>query len=154
MCFTVVFLEIIPKTIWNCIIACFNPLIRKHVTHAMYTNAMDTCLEYKKKTNPLSSVGWMVKDMSEWLMLDLLKNCCNCFLLSLDNKYLNEHTIYYNFSFLIEKSFWNLSSLLHNLTYLSLSDSFLFLSTFSVFLKGSITTFSEGLLKSFFLANF
>ena len=50
-------------------------------------------------------------------MLDLLKDCCNCFLLSLVKKNLNEHIMYYNFSFLIEKSFRNLSSLLHNLIY-------------------------------------
>ena len=50
-------------------------------------------------------------------MLDLLKDCYNCFLLSLIEKDLNEPIIYYNFSFLIEKSFWNLSSLLHNLTH-------------------------------------
>ena len=43
--------------------------------------------------------------------------------------------MYYNCSFLIQKSFIKLSSLLHNLTYLSLFNSFLFLNTFSVFLK-------------------
>ena len=49
--------------------------------------------------------------------------------------HLNGHIIYHNFSFLIEQSFWNLSSLL--LSYLSLWNSFLLsvLSTFSVFLK-------------------
>ena len=36
-------------------------------------------------------------------MLDLLKDCCNCFLLSLVKKHLNELIRYYNFSFLIEK---------------------------------------------------
>ena len=36
-------------------------------------------------------------------MLDLLKDCCNCFLLSLVKKHLNEHIMYYNFSFLIKK---------------------------------------------------
>ena len=50
-------------------------------------------------------------------------------------KHLNQHIIYHNYSFLIEKSFWNLSNLLHNLTYLLLLNSFLFLGTFSVFLK-------------------
>ena len=50
-------------------------------------------------------------------MLDLLKDCYNCFLLSLIEKHLNKPNIYYNFQFLIEKSFWNLSSLLHSLTY-------------------------------------
>ena len=37
-------------------------------------------------------------------MLDLLNDCCNCFLLSLIEKHLNE-PIMYNFSFLIERSF-------------------------------------------------
>ena len=52
-------------------------------------------------------------------------------------KHLNVRSIYYNVPFLIVKSFWNLSSLLHNLTYLSLLNSFLLLvlSTFHVFLK-------------------
>ena len=68
-------------------------------------------------------------------MLDLLKDCCNYFLLSLVKNHLNEHKIYCNFWFLIEKSFRNLSSLLRNLTYLSLLNSFLFLSRFSVSLK-------------------
>ena len=43
-------------------------------------------------------------------MLDLLKDCCNCFLLSLIEKHLNEPIIYYNFSFPIKKRFGNLSS--------------------------------------------
>ena len=68
-------------------------------------------------------------------MLDLLKDYRNCFLLSLVKNHLNEHKIYCNFWFLIEKSFRNLSSLLRNLTYLSLLNSFLFLSRFSVSLK-------------------
>ena len=51
-------------------------------------------------------------------------------------KHLNTHSIYYSILFLNEKSFWNLSSLLHNLTYLSLLKSFLlfFLIT-SLFLQ-------------------
>ena len=56
-------------------------------------------------------------------MLNLLKDCYNCFLLSLVKRYLNKHIIYYNLPFLIEKTFLNISSLLHNLTYLSLLDS-------------------------------
>ena len=36
-------------------------------------------------------------------MLDLLKDCCNCFVLSSIEKHLNEPIIYYNFSFLIVK---------------------------------------------------
>ena len=55
-------------------------------------------------------------------MLDLLKDCYNW-------------ACNYNLSFLIEKCFWNLSSLLHILIYLSLLNSFLFLSTFYIFLK-------------------
>ena len=81
-------------------------------------------------------------------MLDLLKDCCNCFLLSLVKKHLNEHIMYYNFSFLIEKSFGNLSSLLHKLIQLSLLNSFLFLSTFSVSLK-SLSSFRRFAYKSF-----
>ena len=54
------------------------------------------------------------------------------------NEHLNVRSIYYIVSCLIEKSFWNLPSLLHNLTYLSLLNSFLLLvlSTFPLFLKG------------------
>ena len=66
-------------------------------------------------------------------MLDLLKDSFNCFLLSLIEKHLNQPLIYYNLSFLIEKSFWNLSSLLHHLT--NVLNFFLFISTFSVFLN-------------------
>ena len=98
-------LEIIPKTIWNCIIAFFVLLVTKHVTH-------------------------LVK------------------------KYQNEHIICYTFLFLIEKSFWKMSSLLHYLTYLSLLNSFLLLSTFSVFMKNLNNFFSDGLFTSFFLADF
>ena len=36
-------------------------------------------------------------------MLDLLRDCYNCFLLCLVKKRLNEHIICYNFSVLIEK---------------------------------------------------
>ena len=50
-------------------------------------------------------------------------------------KHRNEYIIYNNSSFLIEKWFLNLPSLLHNLTYLSLLNSFLPLRTFSVFLR-------------------
>ena len=56
-------------------------------------------------------------------MLKLLQDCCNCLLLSLIKEYLNKHIIYYNLPFLTEKGFWNTSSLLQNLTYLSLLDS-------------------------------
>ena len=46
VCIAVLLLEIIPKTIWNCIIAVFDHLSEKHVRHATYINAMVTCLEY------------------------------------------------------------------------------------------------------------
>ena len=39
------FLEIISKIIWTCIIAFFGLLIRKHVTQAICLNTMATCLE-------------------------------------------------------------------------------------------------------------
>ena len=42
MCLAISFLKIILKIIWNVISAFFGPLIRKHVTYAMYTNAMAT----------------------------------------------------------------------------------------------------------------
>ena len=45
-CFTVLFLEIILKTIWNCIIVFFDTLIRKRITYAMYTKAIATYLEH------------------------------------------------------------------------------------------------------------
>ena len=70
-------------------------------------------------------------------------DCYNCFLPSLIKRHLNEHIIYRHFSFLIQKSFLNLLSLLHNLTYLPLLDSFLFLSTFSVFLKSLNNNFFQ-----------
>ena len=38
-------------------------------------------------------------------MVDLLKDCYNCFLLPLIEKHLNEPIIYYNFSFLLRKAF-------------------------------------------------
>ena len=66
-------------------------------------------------------------------ILDLLKDSFNCFLLFLIEKHLNQPIIYYNLSFLIEKGFWNLSSLLHHLT--NVLNFFLFISTFSVFLN-------------------
>ena len=98
-------LEIIPKTIWNCIIAFFVLLVTKHVTH-------------------------LVK------------------------KYQNEHIICYTFLFLIEKSFWKMSSLLHYLTYLSLLNSFLLLSTFSVFMKNLNNFFFRWLIYKFLLSRF
>ena len=63
-------------------------------------------------------------------MLDLLKNYCNWFLKSSKwTKNLLQFFICY------WKNFRNLSSLLRSLTYLSLLNSFLFLSRFSVSLK-------------------
>ena len=67
-------------------------------------------------------------------MLNLLKDCCNCFLLSLVKKHLNEHIIYCNFSFLIGKSFRDFIKFITQL-YSLLLNSFLFLSRFSVSLK-------------------
>ena len=49
-------------------------------------------------------------------------------------KYLIKHIIYYSFSFLNEKIFWNFSRFFNLLTYLLLLNS-LFLSIFFVFLK-------------------
>ena len=80
-------------------------------------------------------------------MLNLLKDCYKCFLLSLVKRYLNKLIVYYNLPFLIQKSFRNKSSLLHNLTCLSLSGP-------GFWIQVSISTFSEGLLKSLFLADF
>ena len=71
-------------------------------------------------------------------------------------KHLNVHSNYYNVSFLIEKSFWNLSSLLHNLTYLSLLHSFLLLvlSTFPIFLNSLNNYFFRWLAYKSLLAEF
>ena len=74
-------------------------------------------------------------------MLDLLKDCCNCFLLSLVKKHLNEHIIYYNFLFLNEKSFRNLLSLLHDLIYRF--ELIFILRRFSVYLKSLNNFFSR-----------
>ena len=88
-------------------------------------------------------------------MLDLLKDCYICFLLlSLVKKHLNEHIIYYSFLFRIEKIFRNLSSLLHNLTYLSILNSFLFLSAFSIFLKSLNNHFFRWLVYKSLLSRF
>ena len=43
------------------------------------------------------------------LMLDLLKNCCKCFLLSLVKKHLNEHIIYYRIMCCIPGTWHNFS---------------------------------------------
>ena len=78
-------------------------------------------------------------------MLDLLKDCYLCFLLSLVKKYLNSHIIYHSLSFFIEKSF------LHSLVYILFlfTLSFLFLSTFSVFLKSLNNYFYISFASSF-----
>ena len=74
-------------------------------------------------------------------MLDLLKDYCNCFLLSLVKKHLNKHTI---FHFLLKNvlktSLLSLLSLLSLFKFITqsclpLQNSFLFLSRFSVSLK-------------------
>ena len=41
-----------------------DPLIRKHVTHAMCTNATATCLDYKKK-NWVAHINWLNGKKSE-----------------------------------------------------------------------------------------
>ena len=71
-------------------------------------------------------------------------------------KHLNVRSVYYNVSFLSEKSFWNLSSLLHNLTYLSPLNSFLLLvlSTFHVFLKNFNNYFFRWLVYKSLLEEF
>ena len=76
-------------------------------------------------------------------------------------KHLNVRSVYYNVSFLSEKSFWNLSNLLHNFTSLSLLSSFLLLvlsTLFHVFLKSRNNYFfrwfaHESLLEEFYCYN-
>ena len=76
-------------------------------------------------------------------MLDLLKYCCNCFLVSLVKK---------NFHLVLKKL---LETYLQNLIYLWLLNSFLFLSRFSVFLKSpAVTTFSNWFLYKSCLSRF
>ena len=87
---------------------------------------------YEQLYNRTSLVATSEKYEYTVYMLDLLKDCYKCFFLSLIEKHWNEPIIYYNFSFVIEKSFWNLISLLHSLTYHFL---LLFSSTFSVVLN-------------------
>ena len=65
-------------------------------------------------------------------MLDLIKYCYNCFLLSLIQKHVNELQFFISNR---EKFSKLIKLILHNLTYLSLLYSFLFSSTFSIFLK-------------------
>ena len=92
-------------------------------------------------------------EMYEYItyMLDLLKVSNNCLIFSLIEKHPNEPIIiYHNFSFLTEKSFWNLSSLLHNLT--NVLNLFLFISTF--FCLPQWLFFSDGLLTSLLSAYF
>ena len=71
-------------------------------------------------------------------MLDLLKDCCNCFLLSLVKKHLNEHIIYWIYNLILR--------LVQFLTqsYLSLLNSFLFLSRFSFSLQSLNNYFFRG----------
>ena len=66
-------------------------------------------------------------------MLDLLKNCCNWYLFSLIKNHLNEHKIYCNFWFLIEKL---LETYQVYYAVLLITSEFIFiLSRFSVSLK-------------------
>ena len=68
-------------------------------------------------------------------MLDILKDCHNCFLLSLIEKHLNEPIIYYNF--LLRKDFETYQVYY---TILLLLNLFLFLITFSVFFNDFFQT--------------
>ena len=67
VCLVVLFLEIIAKTIWNCIISFFDPLVRKR--HACNVHKpygyMPWVLE---KTGSLSLIRWTDKNVSEWLL--------------------------------------------------------------------------------------
>ena len=77
--------------------------------------------------------------MSDWLLsyskwLDSLKACYNG-VFCLVKKISIEHIIYYNFSFFIEKSFWNLSSFITEFYLLLFWDSLLLLTTFFYFPK-------------------
>ena len=80
-------------------------------------------------------------------MLNLPKDCCNYFLLSLLKKHLNEHAIYYSFSFLIEKVS-ETYQLYYRILFMLLN-SFLFLSRFSVSLKNLNHFFRRFAHKSF-----
>ena len=62
-------------------------------------------------------------------MVDLLKDCYNCFLLSLIEKHLNEPISYYNFSFFYWEKFLKLIKFITK-SYLLLLNLLLFLSTF------------------------
>ena len=76
-----------------------------------------------------------------WLLIleTIPKAIWNCIIVnSLIRKHtrnLNEHIIYYNFSFLIEQIFWNLSTLLQNLAYCFWIHFTVVLSTFSILPK-------------------
>ena len=83
---------------------------------------------------PKKTSGWLLL-LIESVNARFNQVISKSFLFSLVKKYLNEHIIYYNFSFIIEKSFWNLSILLDNFTYLPLLGSLFFLRTFFIFLK-------------------
>ena len=69
-------------------------------------------------------------------MLDLLKDCCNCFLLSLVKKHLNKHIIYCIYNLII--SYWKkFKKLIKFITILFIAFEFifLFLGRFSFSLK-------------------
>ena len=139
VCLVVLFPEIIPKTIRNLHHSFFWSAQQK-ARHACNLHKRSGYMPWVlEKTGLLILIGWMIKNMSEWLLMVVysrfIQGLLQLFLLCLVKTYLNEHIIYYNFSLLIKESFWNLSRLLHNLTYLSHLDSFLILSTFYVFLK-------------------
>ena len=59
-------------------------------------------------------------------MLDLLKDCCNCFLLSLVKKHLNKHIIYCIYNLII--SYWKkFKKLIKFITILFISFEFIFI---------------------------
>ena len=73
-------------------------------------------LSTRKKTGPLTLIEWIVKAYEYTVNARFTQGLMQ--LLSFVKKHLNEHIMYYNFSFLIEKSFRNLTGLLHSLTHL------------------------------------
>ena len=66
-------------------------------------------------------------------MLDLLKDCCYCFLLSLNEKHLNKPIIYHDFYFLLEKVL-EICQVYYTIFFIVLN-LFLFVSRFSAFVN-------------------
>ena len=116
---------------------------------------VSTNLTYHKE--PLIRSWFDVPIKSIWnLKLYNSQSAYGKYFTHLVKKHLNKHIIYYNFSFLIEKSFWNLSSSLHNLASLILLNSFslLLLSTFPLFLKSLDNYFFRWLANKSLLSRF